>query len=218
MSGLANLRAAAKGTKLSSKPVIVWSASPGHKADGIIATLNTLEDALRSHPGQAVLVEIVSPFGRATREGINLTEILTDQPEAGAHELAGWASRVGLDMQQALKEGASGIFYRLDGAYPAANTPMQYGGLFLETDRELLKQIPAEALTLLYVEGESDPYLDFVSDLPADLFGWDAPRTGIEAAEVLNMREGALAAEDKGASVLFVKSFDDALNLMGEAS
>lgn len=218
MSGMANLKAAAKGTKLSPKPVIVWSASPGHKADGIVATLNTLEDALRSHPGQAVLVEVMSPYGRATREGINLTDILTDQPEAGAHELSKWAASAGSDIQQALKEGANGIFYRLDGAYPAANTPMQYGGLYLETDREILKQIPEEALALLYVEGESDPYLDFVSDLPADLFGWDAPRTGIESEQVLKMRDGALAAEDKGASVFFVKSYDDAIPLMGEAS
>ena len=124
MKGLDRLRSAAKGDFVSPKPVIVWSVSPGHSSDGIVATVLTLEDSLRSHPDQAVLVEVLSPYGKAYRDGVNLTALVRSQPDSGAKELAKWALAVKTEIVEAYEAGAHGIFYRLDGAYPTATTPI----------------------------------------------------------------------------------------------
>ena len=63
-------------------------------------------------------------------------------------------------------------------AVPDSTTPMQYGGHFLEIDRRLLS---SDALfNVIFVQGPSEPYAVFVSDLPAQAFAWDS-RSGLGA-------------------------------------
>jgi hypothetical protein len=77
---------------------------------------------------------------------------------------------------------------------------MEYGGHFLEVDRQLLSGVIDARFNALYVRGGSEPYIDFVSDLPAHAFAWD-PQSGVTVAQVREVRQGALASTDKDADI-----------------
>ncbi len=207
------LVACCRGGITDAKPVIVWSESPGHVADGICVSQQGLADALATHPDQAVLAEVLSPFGRALRTQGRFLQLMHDDPSEGAKRLDALADETKRDLDQCLESGADGIFYRLDGAYPSAATPMEYGGHFLEVDRGLMEGIQEARVNLLWIEGEVDPFLDFVSDIPAHLFGWNVRQSGIAVSAVRAMRLGALCAADPDADVFFTTSFEDAAQL-----
>lgn len=208
------LIAAARGGEVDRKPVVVWSASPGHQADGICVAPTMVAEAVRSHAEQMILVEIMSPCGLGRRRGIPLTRLLREEPEEGRAAFVRLRDYVEAQIDRAFDEGADGIYYRLDGAYPAMNTPMEYGGFYLETDREFLERVQDAPVNLLHVEGQEDVYFDCVADLPAALFGWDRPKTGVSVAEMRTVRSGALAAEDPEADVLLVKHYDIAERIL----
>lgn len=139
------------------------------------------------------LALIVSPLGRAVAEGLDVLSMLTQDPSKGGAELERLESEVNEDIHRALQNGADGVFYCLFGANPDSTTPMQYGGHFLEIDRRLLSN---DALfNVIFVQGPSEPYTDFVSDLPAQAFAWDS-RSGLGAEAVGEMREGPLMGRD----------------------
>jgi hypothetical protein len=94
-----------------------------------------------------------------------------------------------------LDAGADGVLYRLHGAREALCTPMQYGGYYLERDRELLEEIADAALNVLLVVG-GDAYLDFVCDLPAHVFAWDVEATGVTSDQIRALRVGSQASTD----------------------
>lgn len=208
MDGRERLVLASRGGPVDHQPVLVWSESPGHQADGIVVSLAGLVDALRTHPDQLVLAEIVSPFGLAKRLGVDLNEVLGDDPTRGEGMLNQFAAEVREDIALALERGADGIFYRLDGAYPAASSPMQYGGHFLEIDRILLTEVREARLNILYVEGGEETYFDCVTDLPAHAFAWDLAQSRVEVEAMRQIRSGALAAPSKEADIILLTSFD----------
>ncbi len=92
--------------------------------------------------------------------------------------------------------GFKGIFYRLQGAEPAHVTPMQYGGLVLEADRELLTEAVNLGITVLSIDGGAECYLDVVSDLPAQIFAWDSVTTATPDSEIRELRAGYTASAD----------------------
>lgn len=96
---------------------------------------------------------------------------------------------------------ADDVLYLLAGAVPDVCSPMEYGGHFLERDREILQGWSGTRHVLLYVQGGDGVYLDFVSDLPAEIFAWNAEGSRISAREVRSMRTGLLAATDVEAEV-----------------
>jgi hypothetical protein len=49
--------------------------------------------------------------------------------------------------------------------------------------------------------------MDFVSDLPAQIFAWDCGRTDISLDSVRKMRLGTLATGDPDADVLFGSNY-----------
>lgn len=149
-----------------------------------------------------LLVQISNPFGRALEKGMDLNQLLADEPEKGGEVLDSLISETREDIISAMDGDADGVVYLLHGACEKHCSPMQYGGHYLEKDRELLSGISDAALNLLYVVGDQDLYLDFVSDLPAHLFGWDDRTTGISAAEGRAIRGGAVATFDSGSDVL----------------
>lgn len=206
MTARERLVAAARGGHIDRAPVVCWSNSPGHLADAIVAPLELLRKALDTHPDQAVLAEVVSPFGRAIRRDLDLSELLREDPDLGAQRLDGFVQETRDEIDAALSQGAFGVFYRLDGAYPIASTPMEYGGHYLELDRQLLAEVEQAPFNLLYVEGEKEPYLDFVCDLPAHAFAWDYEHSGVDLAAARAMRNGALAAPAPGADIALLRS------------
>lgn len=100
-------------------------------------------------------------------------------------------------MSEAISDGVDGIAYCIDGAYPAATTPMQYGGYFLERDRELLEHVKGLKFTLAFVEGTEEVYLDTVSDLPVDAMGWRIKETGYTTEMMSFNRPGPFASFDE---------------------
>lgn len=208
MDGRERLVLAARGGPVDRQPVLVWSESPGHEADGIVVSLAGLADALRTHPDQLVLAEVVSPFGLAKRLGVDLNEVLRDDPAKGEAMLTQFAAEVREDMSLALERGADGIYYRLDGAYPDASSPMQYGGHYLEVDRSLLTEIRDARLNILFVEGGEETYYDCLTDLPAHAFAWDLKQSGVSVEAMRTMRPGAVAVPSKEADILLLPSFD----------
>ena len=149
--------------------------------------------AIHELPGTPVLVEVQNPFGEAIDAEIDLNAEFDRGPAYGEHAFRGLFDKTEEKIAEALEVGADGIFYRLFGAEPNLSTPMQFGGLYLEQERELLKEIMEARFNVLYVEGGEGAYLDVVSDLPAHAFGWDEDRTAIPAGEVRKFRQGALA-------------------------
>jgi len=135
-------------------------------------------------PGRT-FIEVLNPFARAQEAGIDLLGILDEDPSRGETKLNAFA-----DETRAALESASaydGVFYRVVGACPDLCTPMQYGGHFLEVDRELLKAVSVPLI--VFIEG-SDIYLDFVSDLPCTWMSWDTTTNSISLEEAQAMRAG----------------------------
>jgi hypothetical protein len=188
VTGRERLTLAARGGEPDATPVVTF----GKGGDAAIVGPNLVSETVDGET--AVLARILSPLGRAIKSGSSLVARLHDDVESGAHELEHLANETRSEMLAALANGADGVFYELDGAYPAVTTPMEYGGHFLEVDRRLLSEVEQANFNVLFVCGESEPYIDFVSDLPAHAFAWD-PRSGVTAEYVRTMRQGALACE-----------------------
>ncbi len=146
------------------------------------------------------VVELLNPFGRARLSGLDINRLLADDPAEGAKELERLAVQTHAQIVQSLESGADGVFYRVVGATPDASTPMEYGGHHLEIDRAILVEFE-DAFNVLFVEG-TDPYLDFVSDLPARFFGWEVEKSPMTVGEVRTLRQGALIAAHPDADVV----------------
>jgi len=154
--------------------------------------------------GPVVLADVPNPFGLALRRGIDLNKALKDDPSVGGAVLDELVDEVRKTISDGLDGGADGIFYRLHGATPRHCSPMQYGGYYLERDRELLSEQPSSVLKVLFIAAEDEPYVDFVSDLPAQVFAWDVALTNITAADVRAARQGAVASSDPTSEICLV--------------
>ncbi len=191
MTSRERLTAAARGGETDRKPVILW----GHwsnRADACVLPLAQMQ-VEESTP---VLVEVASPFTRSLRAGQDLNSKLYEDPEAGNTDLDELCNETTTEIATALDRGAFGIAYVLDGASPAKSTPMQYGGYYLERDREILSQFESAPFNLLLVEGREEVYLDSVSDLAADAIAWHREGSEFTLEMMRALRPGALAGEE----------------------
>jgi hypothetical protein len=152
----------------------------------------------------SLLRPVVNPFGVAQREGVDLLGELRRNPEAGRELLDQMAGHTRAQIQSA-REAREGIVYLLKGARMSLCTPMEYGGHFLELDRALLEEAGV-CPRMVFVVGGADTFLDFVSDLPAEIFGWDVEATGVSVAEMRSLRPGLLAAHDAAADVFLTQA------------
>jgi hypothetical protein len=156
-------------------------------------------------PGeQSTLVEIPSPFKLV---GPELLSLLESDPHAGAERLADAVAAIRRRIDVAMRAGAPGIVYLLFGANPDHMSPMMYGGHFLELDRQILSE--SDGNRIVFVVGGPGVYLDFVSDLPAEAFGWDVKASGVSVEEMRTMRSGVLAAADPAADLQLVSDVTD---------
>lgn len=201
MTSRERLTAAARGGDVDQQPVISWP-DPSADADAVIVKPSEVAEALEQNQDKAVLAEVLNPFGRAIQFRLPLSTLLREEPDAGQAELEQLVSVTKTDIEQAILAGADGIFYRLKGAEPAFSTPMEYGGFYLERDRELLQEVEEARLNVLYVEGGPETYLDFVSDLPAHVFAFGSAEQSIDS--IRQMRQGALAGPDPACEITFI--------------
>jgi hypothetical protein len=187
------LLAAIDGKGADRKPAISWPE---------IAENSDVEVRLVGQPFQSDrvrLTQISNPFGHAATQGKNLTALLRSNIEEGEAALLTAASEVKSNIESASKGGADGILYLLHGAEPRLSTPMEYGGHFLEVDRELLSN--AGPLRIVFVVGGEGTFLDFVSDLPAEVFSWDTEGTAVTPDQLRAMRKGAVATADPSGDI-----------------
>jgi hypothetical protein len=142
------------------------------------------------------MIRIDCPFRLAEQSGCPLIEFLESDPGKGNAKLAELVE----DARHRIDAASDSILYVLSGPEPARATPMQYGGFFLERDRELLEHAKKddESEVWLYVDAGEGAYLDFVSDLPADVFAWDSQRTGFSLSEMRKLRPGRLCTNEVG--------------------
>lgn len=163
-------------------------------------------DAGQIHLGDKQFHVIDSVLARGGRPLIDLLHTNVDEG----------SKRVDALVQQVLQDGQSHseVLYRLAGATTDVSTPMEYGGHFLERDREILSELTKASCVILYVQGSAGVFLDFVSDLPAELFGWNAAGTGVDLDTVRQMRAGLLACDDPRADVQLDATVIDALERM----
>jgi hypothetical protein len=190
--------------------VIHWPGGSAVDGDALVVAPwpETVRQSLESHD-RAVLAEIGSPFFVGATRGIPLNDLFRDDPSAADAEMTKIVEDIRGQMHAALDAGADGIFYRLHGATPAHTTPMQYGGQFLEVDRELLEDIAQARFNVIFVVGDEGTYLDFVSDLPAHAFAWDSDAAGASVADVRGLRQGALATYSDESDILMMSNIGD---------
>lgn len=144
----------------------------------------------------------------------DLFTVASSQPDHGSNLLDAAERAIEDGARAARANGAAGIAYVLAGAHAPQSTPMEYGGHILERERELLERLGPGGPELLVVIG-SDPYLDFVSDLPAQIFAWDA-RSGYPVSELRSLRQGLLATDHPDADIIMDAHQFDALILPKE--
>lgn len=194
MTSRERLLAATRGGETDRLAVLAWPLADD-ASDAVVGSL--AEEKIS-------LTEVLNPFGRARRAGLNLNEALYDDPEAGDALLSRFVEETRGALAEARDEGADGVLYVLEGAHPIHCSPMQYGGHYLERDRELLEAVSDAGLNVVFVVGDEGVYIDFVSDLPAHVFAWDSASSGVSVAEVRKMRSGALATNAEGADIALI--------------
>ena len=194
MTSRERLVAAARGGSPDQTPII--------GQDALLVSLNDLTSTRSKHPDQAVIAVVPAPLTQALRKSQNIFTLLESDPEAGNRALDELVASTQVAMNDALHAGADGICYLIEGAHPAASTPMQYGGFFLERDRELLAAVAEATFNIVAIAGTEEPYIDFVSDLPAHAFAWQT-ESGWTPAQVAELRNGALAADHPEAQIQF---------------
>lgn len=203
MRGRERLQAVCEGASPGFQPVLAEYGLNSELPDGLIVTrAEDLAAARSRHPDAAVFLAVPNAFARAGNEIVELLRLSEQDPGQADERLSGFAEQTLSQIEAAKRLGADGVFYVLSGADPARSTPMQYGGLFLELDREALAKACEMGMSFLYLDAAKGAYLDFVADLPASAFGWDRAGTGIEVAAVREIRPGALFADDPEADIL----------------
>lgn len=202
MTGREQLLAASRGSELEVKPVLMGTFQPAAGAEGYVVELSQVEDCLDQAPESACLVRVTCPLGRTIESGEKLIGQLHENPSDGEARLSEIRDMVRTEIDEALGKGADGVFYVVDGASGEFSTPMEYGGHFLEVDREVLNEYSGARLNAVYVEGV-EPYLEFVADLPAHLFGWDITRSERDLNFVRAIRDGAIFASTPEADIYY---------------
>lgn len=206
MTGRERLVAALRGGDLDRPAMVLWGEGV---ADALVLPANAFPATPADH---AQLARVASPFLRAREEGVDLNAIVSEDPSTT--EVDRFAEATRSEMHVALENGADGIFYHLDGPRSSQCTPMQYGGLYLELDRDLLQEVREARAVLVWVEGEEELYLDALSDLPAHAMGWHFAASGFSAAQFKALRPGPTFGFDSTADIRLTRSADDAARFL----
>lgn len=198
MTSRERVAAVASGGSVDRRPRLSWLDD---SSDSDARVVGSVEGIVRDEDEALVLLDVANPFGLALKKGIDINRALRDDPSAGGQVLDSLVAEVRERILAGLECGADGIFYRLHGATPRHCSPMQYGGHFLERDRELLCEASDARLNVLFVAGGEEIYVDFISDLPAHVFAWDGDLSDLTAEAVRTSRRGVLASSDPAAEI-----------------
>ena len=195
MTARERILALVQGKEVDRKPTLAW---PKKDDTADVAICPAGQFATNVETGLGFVPNVYQRLYQLGEDPIAIAKDASD-PTAGAVEETDALNR--MEARNAISNGALGVFYEIHGATAAQCTPMEYGGLFLERDREFLESISDAQCNVIYINGK-EPYLDFVCDLPAHVFAWDAKGSGISVAAVRKMRSGLLAAADPDADII----------------
>jgi hypothetical protein len=187
-----------------SKVRYYWGEIDSGEFDGLILTLDQLGQFRSLYANYTLLAEVFNPLARALAEGVEVHRLFDREPSYANLLFDKFVALTEQDILSAMEYGVDGIFYRLVGATPAICTPMQYAGLSLERDRELLQRIEEDLLRVVFLDGESQIYMDFVSDLPADYLAWDARTTNLSVQACRGLCAKKLMTNDPHADAILV--------------
>lgn len=209
MTSRERLTAAGRGEESDQKPRIVWPKllpqTPTSEVDAwVVDAPHEFAEAKSLCGGSAVLCSVLSPYGWAIKNGSKLMSLLESDPLAGDAELLELKEKTLAEARRVMDEGADGICYVLAGATPEHTTPMQYGGFLLDLDREILDEFNTALFNMVWVRGKSEPYLEFVADLPAHALSWDMQATKIEPSAIRPYRTGAIAGTEPDCDLLLL--------------
>lgn len=171
----------------------------GSVDSGLDIVVCPLDRMQTGEAGVRILAEVKSPFARL--EGIY--ETLEANPQTGDALISEAVASTKTDLTKAVSSGVDGIFYVLAGANPTDSTPMQYGGHFLEVDRDLLTVASESLPTAIYLQG-ADVYFDFVCDLPGDAMGWNASKNEIDLQSAKAICSKPFFTQESHADIEFV--------------
>ncbi|MBI5705964.1 MAG: hypothetical protein HZC36_03120 [Armatimonadetes bacterium] len=141
---------------------------------------------------------VVNPFGKALASGIDLNVRVEDPSDT---TLASLFEATRQELAEAIVDDTRAVLYVLFGAAEQWCTPMQFGGHYLEVERELLAPTFQKVPVLLWIVGEEGTYLDFVADLPTCFIGWDIQATGFPISAMRAVRSGAIFAQGNEAEI-----------------
>lgn len=144
-----------------------------------------------------ILVEVKNVFWEMYLDASLDINELKHQPMKLSTAISNLNLKVLANIRRALDLGADGIFYRLGGAAPERCTPMEYGGHFMGLDETNLQDVDKDYLNVLYVDGGTGVYLDFVHELPASVLAWDEKGSGISALEFSKVHSGPIASTEQ---------------------
>jgi hypothetical protein len=122
---------------------------------------------------------VLSPLSRAIVQGIDIVGLLEENPTKGDRVLGELVSQCSRDIEQT----SGSMNYIVAGAEPGVTSPMQYGGHFLELDRELIGT-RSPAITLI---GGPETYIDVVSDIAKSYLIWNPETNPVDPQEVSRM-------------------------------
>lgn len=106
---------------------------------------------------------VLSPAALAHKNGLDLIALIKSDSVAAAPEIEKWANQAKLQQPS----DAELAVYMLIGADDESCTPMQYGGLLLDHDIEMVRTMSASTkIVILY--GSGAPYLDLLGSLDCD--------------------------------------------------
>lgn len=155
-----------EGSLTEKVTVAAWD---GHTCeDVIVCGLAQIQEAKRTCPASSVLAAVEGVAARFHRS--NPLPTALDAPPSHLQEQVDSAvTSCKNDLQTAQERGADGVSYLVFGADPDHATPMQYGGLFLEHDREVLDRAKSKGFVEAMIAPADETYYDFLTDLPSDL-------------------------------------------------
>ena len=198
------LLALVHGQVLDCQASIGWPGPSPLWSDAVVVPHRQISDSLGHVEDRALLAEITSPFGKALKQGFTLNRLFQSDSHAADSLLDSLAEECKFACKSALENGADGIFYRLHGATLDWSTPMEYGGRYLERDREILSLSSHSRLSVLFVVGGAETFFDCVSDLESHLFGWDIHESNVGVSAMRKIRKGLLLCDDSLADVRLV--------------
>lgn len=178
-----------RGESLS--PALCISDAGDPDADVLAMSLSGETDAAR-------LAIVRSPLWHAQNSGFDLRTESQEDPDAAAASMQRFAATAS-GAAAAAAEWADGLLYILHGADPNHTTPMEYGGILLDLDREILSGVTFGP-RFVFVSGTEEPYLDFVSDLPCEAFGWES---SLAPSKVAELRRGPFFGPGAGMDAIY---------------